>query len=254
MAKKRTSDAEGNKSVTIRNYLLKHPEAAPAHVARELAKDGVEVTPGFVSTIRWNMKKDGLLGETSAPAAAAPEAPAAADEKSGANKSEAVRDVIRKQPELRNKEVIAVLAAQGVHVLPTLVSNVRKRLIESQAAGEPAAPRRRGRPPRSAAAAAPVVAEAKAAPVVAEEKPAKKAVKKGKPGRKPKAVVAAAAAAAAPAAPVAVAAAAPSVNGLSGVTYESIQAAKRLVDAVGGSYDSARSALLALENIRAAGA
>jgi len=55
MAKK---SAGPNKSQAIRDYYAAHPSAKPKEIAAELKKQGVDVTPAFISTIRsTTMKK-----------------------------------------------------------------------------------------------------------------------------------------------------------------------------------------------------
>ncbi len=54
MAKKA---AGKNKSAAIRDYYTANPDAKPKQVAEALAKQGLKVTPAFVSTIRANSKK-----------------------------------------------------------------------------------------------------------------------------------------------------------------------------------------------------
>ena len=46
-----------NKSKAIRDYYNAHPTAKPKEVAEALSKEGITVTPAFVSTIRSTSKK-----------------------------------------------------------------------------------------------------------------------------------------------------------------------------------------------------
>ena len=60
MAKKKSAIKKSgavNKSEAIRNYLRGKPKAGPKEIAAELGKDGVDVTPGFVSTIKTDFRK-----------------------------------------------------------------------------------------------------------------------------------------------------------------------------------------------------
>jgi hypothetical protein len=63
MAKK--SRGEGpNKSEAIRAYTKKNADAGPTEVAAALAKDGIEVTAAFVSTVLSNdRRKSGKSGK-----------------------------------------------------------------------------------------------------------------------------------------------------------------------------------------------
>jgi hypothetical protein len=51
-----------NKSVAIRTYKKDHGDAGPKAIAEALAKEGVKVTPAFVSTVLSNDKRKGGKG------------------------------------------------------------------------------------------------------------------------------------------------------------------------------------------------
>lgn len=51
-----------NKSNAIRNYKANHSDAGPKEIAEALGKDGVKVTPAFVSTVLSNDKRKGGNG------------------------------------------------------------------------------------------------------------------------------------------------------------------------------------------------
>ena len=46
-----------NKSVAIREYKSSHGDAGPKAIAEALGKDGIKVTPAFVSTILSNARR-----------------------------------------------------------------------------------------------------------------------------------------------------------------------------------------------------
>ena len=46
-----------NKSVAIRSYKADHGDAGPKAIAEALSKDGIKVTPAFVSTVLSNDKR-----------------------------------------------------------------------------------------------------------------------------------------------------------------------------------------------------
>jgi hypothetical protein len=46
-----------NKSVAIRDYKAAHSDAGPKAIAEALGKDGVKVTPAFVSTVLSNDRR-----------------------------------------------------------------------------------------------------------------------------------------------------------------------------------------------------
>lgn len=52
-----------NKSVAIRTYKASHQDAGPKAVAEALAKEGIKVTPAFVSTVLSNDKRKGGKGK-----------------------------------------------------------------------------------------------------------------------------------------------------------------------------------------------
>src|SRR5688572_11720749 len=51
-----------NKSNAIRNYKANHSDAGPKEISEALSKDGVKVTPAFVSTVLSNDKRKGGNG------------------------------------------------------------------------------------------------------------------------------------------------------------------------------------------------
>ena len=58
MAKKKGSHSSSqNKSLAIRQYKSDHPAAKPKEIARELTKQGYQVTPQYVSTILSNERR-----------------------------------------------------------------------------------------------------------------------------------------------------------------------------------------------------
>jgi len=73
----------GEKTAAVQEYMNSHPEAMPAEIAAALTKQGIEITPGHVSTIRGNLKKAGN-GKKKA-TKPAPEVTPAAVEKPAAN-------------------------------------------------------------------------------------------------------------------------------------------------------------------------
>ena len=64
MAKKQSSDGI-NKAQAIREYVTEHPDEGPKAVAEALTKQlGVEVTPGVVSTTKYQMGKSSPSNDT----------------------------------------------------------------------------------------------------------------------------------------------------------------------------------------------
>ena len=60
-AKKKAASpkAKLNKSAKIRAYIANHPSKGNTAVASALQKSGLDVTPGYVSTVKSNAKKQG---------------------------------------------------------------------------------------------------------------------------------------------------------------------------------------------------
>lgn len=58
------------------------------------------------------------------------------------HKSDAVRELLTANPEVRNTEIIALLAAKKIKVTPALVSNLRKRMSTGGPLGKPGRPRK----------------------------------------------------------------------------------------------------------------
>lgn len=57
MAKKKSG---ANKSLEIRNYLTKKPDAKPKEIVDAMKAKGISVNAQFVSTVKTNSKKKGL--------------------------------------------------------------------------------------------------------------------------------------------------------------------------------------------------
>jgi hypothetical protein len=51
-----------NKSVAIRTYKANHQDEGPKAIAEALGKEGIKVTPAFVSTVLSNAKRKGGKG------------------------------------------------------------------------------------------------------------------------------------------------------------------------------------------------
>lgn len=66
MAKKKSGGP--NKSEAIRDYYAANPTAKPKEVAEALSKQGISVTPAFVSTIRSTSKTKKKTGKRGRPA------------------------------------------------------------------------------------------------------------------------------------------------------------------------------------------
>src|SRR6056297_2908608 len=65
MAKKKAG--EPNKSQAIRDYKTANPSAKPKKIAEDLGKQGIAVSPGFVSTILSTSKRKKKVGRPGRP-------------------------------------------------------------------------------------------------------------------------------------------------------------------------------------------
>src|SRR5690348_414154 len=54
-----------NKSAAVRDHLAKNPAAGPTEVAAALTKQGVKITPAYVSTVKALLKKAGTNAKAS---------------------------------------------------------------------------------------------------------------------------------------------------------------------------------------------
>ena len=146
-------NAEGpSKSQLIRDYMTAHPDAAPKDIKAALGTQGVDVSDGLISVIKYggNKKAAGAKpGKKGRKAAAG----AAANGSARGARSDAIRAYLQAHPEATAGQVMEGLKGQGVEVSIGLVSNIKSRLgIKGK----------RGRRARTAAAA----------PVAARKSPA----------------------------------------------------------------------------------
>lgn len=59
-ARKRTATKTGSKAKAIQEYLASQPAAKPAEVAAELKKQGVDVSPNYVSNVKSTKKSSAM--------------------------------------------------------------------------------------------------------------------------------------------------------------------------------------------------
>ena len=53
---KKAEPTKVNKSKAVRDYMAANPKATPKEVSEALTKEGIEVSPSYVSTVKGNMK------------------------------------------------------------------------------------------------------------------------------------------------------------------------------------------------------
>jgi hypothetical protein len=141
---KGTEPVAVNKSQAIRNYVKAHPSSGNSEIVAELAKQGVQVTPNLVATVKVkiNMRAAATAGVKKPAADISNETTPAS-----VNKSQAIRDYVKAHPRAANSEIVAELAKQGVEVTPNLVATVKakkqkrrqvvKEVVEKRGVGIP---------------------------------------------------------------------------------------------------------------------
>lgn len=148
MAKK--SAKEGvNRSEATRKYVAAHPTASPTEIVEGLKAEGVEVSLSLASKIKYDRsRKGGGKKDRKKKAAATNAAPKATGERG--EKAEGIRAAARSiGGKVRPRDVIAMLAEQGIQVSSAQVSmTLRKMGMRKTKRG-----RKPGRPAASARAA-----------------------------------------------------------------------------------------------------
>lgn len=145
MAKKAPKEGGPNKSELARKYLAAHPSASVTEIVDGLKAEGTVISTALASKIKYDpsRKGGGKKGRRKKTAAAK------AASKNGAanhgNKAEAIRTAAGSLGKtVRPKDVIAMLAKQGITVSSAQVSTTLKRMGMTKV--------RRGRKPGAVAA------------------------------------------------------------------------------------------------------
>src|SRR5262245_21047188 len=108
----------GSRSSAIREYLKNNPKAGPKEVMSALGAQGIQVTRGLISNIKYGTRPTKRGGRRKSKVAAG----AASRPGSG---SEAIRNYLRNNPGAGPKEIQAKLAKAGVRVTLGLISFVK---------------------------------------------------------------------------------------------------------------------------------
>lgn len=120
MAKAKAA-SDVNKSQAIRDYLNQNGNVPPKDVVEALGKEGVNVTTGLVSNVKFHM---GLGGKRRKKKVAKRVARGRARQGS-VNKSAEIRKYMGRHRNAAPKEIIEALAAEGIEVSQGLVSAVK---------------------------------------------------------------------------------------------------------------------------------
>ena len=115
----------GARSKAIREYLKSHSSAGPKEIVAALKEQGVEVTVGLASNIKYGRRNKARRGGGRARVAG----------RRGPGRtsaSEAIRGYIRQHPSAMPKEIRAGLSAQGIKVTGGLISNVKYHMVRRE--------------------------------------------------------------------------------------------------------------------------
>jgi hypothetical protein len=107
----------GSRSSAIREYLKNNPKAGPKEVMTALGAQGIHVTRGLISNIKYGTRPTKRGGRRKKIAAAARSRPGSG--------SEAIRNYLRNNPGAGPKEIQTKLAKAGVRVTLGLISFVK---------------------------------------------------------------------------------------------------------------------------------
>ena len=66
------ASAKVNKSLAVRDYLASHPQAGPKEISTALKDQGLDVSPSYVSIVKFQMKKSKGKAKKAEAASAAP--------------------------------------------------------------------------------------------------------------------------------------------------------------------------------------
>lgn len=127
MAKKAAQEGV-NRSEATRKYIAAHPTASPTEIVEGLKAEGVEVSLSLASKIKYDRsRKGGGKKGRKKKAATTKAAPKASGERG--EKAEAIRAAARSiKGKVRPRDVIAMLAEQGIEVSSAQVSTTLKAM------------------------------------------------------------------------------------------------------------------------------
>jgi len=112
---------EVNKSEAIRDYYKLNPKAKTKEVVDALAKQGITVSVGLVTTVKskHNKKHAAKKAAKSQVVDTKPQAEV--------NKTQAVRDYLKTHKKADRNEIVEALAAQGITVTANYVGNIKAK-------------------------------------------------------------------------------------------------------------------------------
>jgi arginine repressor len=112
---------EVNRSQAIRDHFKTNPKATTQEVVDALAKNGITVNTGLVTTVKskHNKKHSAKRAAKSQVMGTKPQA--------AVNKTQAVRDYLKAHKKAGRNEVVEALAAQGITVTPNYVGTIKAK-------------------------------------------------------------------------------------------------------------------------------
>jgi len=147
MAKKAAKEGGPNKSELARKYLAAHPTASVTEIVDGLKAEGTEISTALASKIKYDPARKGSGKKGRRKKLGAAKAASQNGAAKHGNKAEAIRTAAGSLGKtVRPKDVIAMLAKQGITVSSAQVSTTLKRMGMTKV--------RRGRKPGAVAKAA----------------------------------------------------------------------------------------------------
>ncbi len=121
-----------SKKQAVVEFLTAHPNATTGEVVAGVKKQGIDISPGSVHTIKWALKKSDwpATNQVEEDDAAQVESAAAAPAGEAAvlSKTQAVKNYLATNPGAGPTEISAALKAQGIDVSTNYVSNIKLKM------------------------------------------------------------------------------------------------------------------------------
>lgn len=128
----KTAKPKTSKKQAVVEFLTAHPNATTGEVVAGVKKQGIDISPGSVHTIKWALKKSvwPATNQVEEEDAVQVESAAAAPAGEGVvlSKTQAVKNYLAANPEAGPTEISAALKAQGIDVSTNYVSNIKLKM------------------------------------------------------------------------------------------------------------------------------
>lgn len=116
----------GARTKAIREYLKTNPSAGPQKIVADLAAQGIEVTLGLVSNVKYGRMRKMASGKYGGSVARVMKT-------TGISKSASIRGYLHRFPDAKPTEITKGLRKEGVKVTRGLVSNVKFHFMKQAA-------------------------------------------------------------------------------------------------------------------------